>query len=128
MGRVLEEDVGRALTKKKKGRGDRYFVRDRKNGELRDPGDEIRQQVLERLMSVDRWDAHKNVAPAAQVVDAVNPWWLLNQDSTLAQVLADLIAPRPPEPEIDRLRLELRESRAEVARLRAELKSAGDKS
>lgn len=128
MGRVLEGDVGRALTKKKKGRGDRYFVRDRKNGELRDPGDEIRQQVLERLMSVDRWDARKNVAPAAQVVDAVTPWWLLNQDSTLAQVLADLIAPRPPEPEIDRLRLELRESRAEVARLRAELKSAVGKS
>ena len=116
------------MTKKKKGRGDRYFVRDRKNGELRDPGDEIRQQVLERLMSVDRWDARRDVAPAAQVVDAVNPWWRLNQDSTLAQVLADLIAPRPPEPEIDRLRLELRESRAEVSRLRAELKSAGDKS
>lgn len=128
MGRVFEGDVGRALTKKKKGPGDRYFTRDRKRGELRDPGDEIRQQVLERLMSVDRWDARRDVAPAAQVVDAVSPWWRLNQDSTLAQVLADLIAPRPPEPEIDRLRLELRESRAEVARLRAELKSAVGKS
>ena len=120
--------MGRALTKSMKGRGDRYFVRDRSRGELRDPGDEIRQQVLDRLMSVDRWDARKDVAPAAQVVDAVDPWWRLNQDSTLAQVLADLIAPRPPEPEINRLRLELRESRAEVARLRAELKSAVGKS
>ena len=88
------------MTKKKKGPGDRYFTRDRKRGELRDPGDEIRQQVLERLMSVDRWDARKDVAPAAQVVDAFSPWWRLNQDSTLAQVLADLIAPRPPERQI----------------------------
>lgn len=32
--------------------------------------------------------------PIAQVVTALNPWWSKNQDSTLPEVLADLIAPR----------------------------------
>ncbi len=96
----------------------------RAKGELRDPGDEIKRQVSERLVSLKRWDTNHSGATVAQVVDAVSPWWRLNQDSTLAEVLADLIAPRSPEPEIDRLRLELRESRAEVSRLRAALKSA----
>lgn len=112
-------DLGRAVP-------DSRICKPRAKGELRDPGDGIKRQVSEQLMSLKRWDTNHSGATITQVVDAVSPWWRLNQDSTLAQVLADLIAPRPPEPEIDRLRLELRESRAEVARLRAELKSAED--
>lgn len=110
-------DLGRAVP-------DGSICKPRAKGELRDPGDEIKRQVSERLVSLKRWDGSHSGATVAQVVDAVGPWWRLNQDSTLAEVLADLIAPRSAEPEIDRLRLELRESRAEVSRLRDALKSA----
>jgi hypothetical protein len=110
-------DLGRAVP-------NGVICKPRAKGELRDPGDDIKRQVSERLMSLKRWDTNHDGATVAQVVDAVSPWWRLNQDSTFAEVLADLIAPRSPEPEIDRLRLELRESRAEVSRLRDALKSS----
>lgn len=96
----------------------------RAKGELRDPGDKVRREVVAALQACSEPGRKGREKPLAQVVTALGPWWSRNQDSTLPEVLADLIAPRSPKPEIDRLRLELRESRAEVSRLKAALKSA----
>lgn len=96
----------------------------RAKGELRDPGDKVRRDAVAELLACSEPGRNGREKPFAQVVAALDPWWKRNQDSTLPEVLADLIAPRSPEPEIDRLRMELRESRAEVSRLRDALKSA----
>ena len=96
----------------------------RAKGELRAVPDRVRREVMARLQACSGPLDKGYKKPLMQVVTAIAPWWKRNQDSTLPEVLADLIAPRSPEPEIDRLRLELRESRAEVSRLRAALESA----
>ena len=63
--------------------------------------------------------------PFAQVVAALGPWWKKNQDSTLPEVLADLIAPRGKgalaaevADKVGRLTLERDEAVAEAAKLR----------
>ena len=66
----------------------------RAKGELRDPGDKVRRKVVAELLACSKPGRKGCEAPLAQVVTALGPWWSKNQDSTLPEVLADLIAPR----------------------------------
>ena len=66
----------------------------RAKGELRDPGDRVRHEVVAELLACSKPGRKGCETPLAQVVTALNPWWCKNQDSTLPEVLADLIAPR----------------------------------
>lgn len=94
----------------------------RAKGELRDPGDKVRREVVAELQACSKPGRRGCETPLAQVVTALNPWWSKNQDSTLPEVLADLIAPRAKDAlaaeKVDRLTRERDEAVAEVASLR----------
>ena len=63
----------------------------RAKGELRDPGDKVRREAVAELLACSEPGRKGCETPIAQVVTALNPWWSKNQDSTLPEVLADLI-------------------------------------
>lgn len=97
----------------------------RAKGELRDPGDKVRHEVVAELLACSKPGRKGCEAPLAQVVTALNPWWGKNQDSTLPEVLADLIAPRDKDvlaaevnEKVKRLTCERDEAVAEAAELR----------
>ena len=66
----------------------------RAKGELREPGDKVRREVVAELLACSEPGRKGCETPLAQVVTALEPWWKRNQDSTFFEVLADLIAPR----------------------------------
>lgn len=97
----------------------------RAKGELRDPGDKVRREVVAELQACSKPGRRGCETPLAQVVTALGPWWRRNQDSTLPEVLADLIAPRgrgalaaEVNEKVERLTRERDEAVAEVASLR----------
>lgn len=94
----------------------------RAKGELRDPGDKVRREVVAELLACSKPGRKGCETPLAQVVTALNPWWCKNQDSTLPEVLADLIAPRGKDAlaaeKVKRLTRERDEAVAEAAELR----------
>lgn len=97
----------------------------RANGELRDPGDRVRREVVAELLACSEPGRKGCETPLAQVVTSLDPWWSKNQDSTLPEVLADLIAPRGKDAlaaevaeKVDRLTRERDEAVAEAAELR----------
>mgnify|MGYP001777206671 FL=1 len=80
-------DLGRAVP-------DGGICRPRASGELREPPDEVRREVVAALQACSAPGRKGCETPFAQVVTALDPWWRRNGDSTLPEVLADLIAPR----------------------------------
>lgn len=94
----------------------------RAKGELREPGDKVRREVVAELPACSKPGRKGCETPLAQVVTALGPWWKRNQDSTLPEVLADLIAPRAKDAlaaeKVDRLTRERNEAAAEAASLR----------
>lgn len=94
----------------------------RAKGELRDPGDKVRREVVAELLACSKPGRKGCETPLAQVVTALNPWWGKNQDSTLPEVLADLIAPRGKDvlaaEKVKRLTRERDEAVADAAELR----------
>lgn len=94
----------------------------RAKGELREPGDKVRREVVAELQACSKPGRKGCETPLAQVVTALNPWWGKNQDSTLPEVLADLIAPRGKDAlaaeKVKRLTRERDEAVAEAAELR----------
>lgn len=94
----------------------------RAKGELRDPGDKVRREVVAELLACSKPGRKGCETPLAQVVTALGPWWSKNQDSTLPEVLADLIAPRAKDAlaaeKGKRLTRERDEAVAEAAELR----------
>lgn len=97
----------------------------RARGELREPGDKVRREVVAALLACSSPGRKDCETPLAQVVTALNPWWSKNQDSTLPEVLADLIAPRAKDAladdvneKVKRLTRERDEAVAEAAELR----------
>lgn len=65
----------------------------RAKGELREPPDKVRREVVAALLACSTPGRKGRETPLAQVVTALEPWRRRNQDSTLPEVLADLIAP-----------------------------------
>lgn len=100
----------------------------RAKGELRDPGDKVRREVVAELLACLKPGRRGCETPLAQVVTALNPWWCKNQDSTLPEVLADLIAPRGKDvlaaEKVKRLTRERDEAVAEAAELRGRAERA----
>lgn len=100
----------------------------RAKGELRDPGDKVRREVVAALQACSKPGRKGCEIPLAQVVTALNPWWGKNQDSTLPEVLADLIAPRGrgalAAEKVERLTRERDEAVAEAAELRGRAERA----
>ncbi len=97
----------------------------RAKGELRDPGDKVRREVVAALQACSSPGGKGRETPFAQVVAALGPWWSKNQDSTLPEVLADLVAPRGKDAlaaenneKVGRLTRERDEAVAEAASLR----------
>lgn len=94
----------------------------RAKGELRDPGNKVRREVVAELLACSKPGRKGCETPLAQVVTALGPWWSKNQDSTLPEVLADLIAPRAKDAlaaeKGKRLTRERDEAVAEAAELR----------
>lgn len=94
----------------------------RARGELREPPDKVRREVVAELLACSEHGRKGCETPLAQVVTALEPWWKRNQDSTLPEVLADLIAPRGKDAlaaeKVDRLTRERDEAVAEAAELR----------
>lgn len=94
----------------------------RAKGELRDPGDKVRREVVAALRACSEPGRKGCETPFAQVVTALDPWWRRNQDSTLPEVLADLIAPRGKDAlaaeKVKRLMRERNEAAAEAEELR----------
>ena len=94
----------------------------RAKGELREPGDKVRREVVAELLACSKPGRKGCETPLAQVVTALGPWWSKNQDSTLPEVLADLIAPRAKDAlaaeKVKRLKRERDEAVAEAAELR----------
>lgn len=94
----------------------------RAKGELREPGDKVRREVVEALLACSEPGRKGCETPLAQVVTSLGPWWKRNQDSTLPEVLADLIAPRAKDAlaaeKVKRLKRERDEAVAEAAELR----------
>lgn len=97
----------------------------RAKGELRNPGDKVRREVVAALQACSSPGGKGRETPFAQVVAALGPWWSKNQDSTLPEVLADLVAPRGKgalaaevADKVGRLTLERDEAVAEAASLR----------
>lgn len=94
----------------------------RAKGELREPGDKVRSEVVAELLACSKPGRKGCETPLAQVVTALNPWWGKNQDSTLPEVLADLIAPRAKDAlaaeKVKRLMRERNDAAAEAAELR----------
>nr|DAH96746.1 MAG TPA: hypothetical protein [Caudoviricetes sp.] len=105
----------------------------RAKGELRVPPDKVRREVVAALRACSAPGRNGCEKPFAQVVAALDPWWKRNQNSTLPEVLADLIAPRAKDAlaaevneKVERLTRERDEAVAEAASLRerAELAEA----
>lgn len=97
----------------------------RAKGELREPSNEVRREVVAALQACSSSGSKGRETPFAQVVTALGPWWSRNQDSTLPEVLADLIAPRGKDAlaaevneKVGRLTRERDEAVAEAATLR----------
>lgn len=97
----------------------------RAKGELRVPPDRVRREVVAALQECSAPGRNGCEKPFAQVVAALGPWWSKNQDSTLPEVLADLIAPRGKDAlaaevneKVGRLTRERDEAVAEAASLR----------
>lgn len=94
----------------------------RARGELREPPDKVRREVVAALLACSTPGRKGCETPLAQVVTALEPWWRRNQDSTLPEVLADLIAPRGKDAlaaeKAKRLTRERDEAVAEAAALR----------
>lgn len=94
----------------------------RAKGELRDPGDKVRREVVAELLACSKPGRKGCETPLAQVVTSLGPWWKRNQDSTLPEVLADLIAPRAKDAlaaeKVKSLKRERDEAVAEAAELR----------
>lgn len=63
----------------------------RAKGELREPPDKVRREVVAMLQACSAPGRKGCETSFAQVVTALGPWWKRNQDSTLPEVLADLI-------------------------------------
>lgn len=89
------------------------------------PPDKVRREVVAALQACSAPGRNGREKPFAQVVAALGPWWKKNQDSTLPEVLADLIAPRGKgalaaevADKVGRLTLERDEAVAEAAKLR----------
>ena len=117
-------DLGRAVP-------DGGICRPRAKGELREPGDEVRREVVEMLQSCSAPGRKGCETTLAQVVTALGPWWRRNQDSTLPEVLAALIAPRgrgalaaEVAETVGRLTRERDEAVAEAAELRGRAERA----
>lgn len=111
-------DLGRAVP-------DGGICKPRAKGELRVPPDKVRREVVAALQACSAPGRNGREKPFAQVVAALGPWWSRNQDSTLPEVLADLIAPRGKDAlaaevadKVGRLTLERDEAVAEAATLR----------
>lgn len=117
-------DLGRAVP-------DGGICRPRAKGELREPPDEVRREVVAMLQACSAPGRKGCETPFAQVVTALGPWWKRNQDSTLPEVLADLIAPRgrgalaaEVADKVGRLTRERDEAVAEAAELRGRAERA----
>lgn len=100
----------------------------RARGEL---PDKVRREVVAALLACSEPGRKGCETPFAQVVTALEPWWRRNQDSTLPEVLADLIAPRAKDAlaaevneKVDRLTRERDEAVAEAAALRERAEQA----
>lgn len=111
-------DLGRAVP-------DGRICKPRAKGELRVPPDRVRREVVAALQACSEPGRNGCEKPFAQVVAALGPWWERNQDSTLPEVLADLIAPQGKgalaaevADEVGRLTRERDEASAEAASLR----------
>lgn len=111
-------DLGRAVP-------DSQICKPRARGELRVPPDKVRREVVAELLACSEPGRNGCEKPFAQVVAALGPWWKKNQDSTLLEVLADLIAPRGKDAlaaevgeKVGRLTRERDEAVAEAASLR----------
>jgi hypothetical protein len=111
-------DLGRAVP-------DGGICKPRAKGELRVPPDKVRREVVAALQACSAPGRNGCEKPFAQVVAALGPWWSRNQDSTLPEVLADLVAPRGKgalaaevADKVGRLTLERDEAVAEAATLR----------
>lgn len=107
------------------------ICRPRAKGELREPPDEVRREVVAALQACSAPGRRGCKTPIAQVVTALGPWWRRNQDSTLPEVLADLIAPRgrgalaaEVAEKVGRLTRERDEAVAEAAELRGRAERA----
>lgn len=104
---------------------DGQICKPRAKGELRVPPDKVRREVVAALQACSAPGRNGCEKPFAQVVAALGPWWKKNQDSTLPEVLADLIAPRGKDAlaaevneKVGRLTRERDEAVAEAATLR----------
>lgn len=111
-------DLGRAVP-------DGRICKPRARGELRVPPDKVRREVVAALQACSAPGGKGRETPFAQVVTALGPWWSRNQDSTLPEVLADLVAPRGKgalaaevADKVGRLTRERDEAVAEAATLR----------
>lgn len=111
-------DLGRAVP-------DGRICKPRAKGELRVPPDKVRREVVAALQACSSPGGKGRETPFAQVVTSLGPWWGKNQDSTLPEVLADLIAPQGKgalaaevADKVGRLTLERDEAVAEAATLR----------
>lgn len=111
-------DLGRAVP-------DGGICKPRAKGELRVPPDKVRREVVAALQACSSPGGRGRETPFAQVVAALGPWWGKNQDSTLPEVLADLIAPQGKDAlaaevadKVGRLTLERDEAVAEAGALR----------
>lgn len=117
-------DLGRAVP-------DGVISRPRAKGELREPPDKVRREVVAMLRACSAPGRKGCETPFAQVVTALGPWWRRNQDSTLPEVLADLIAPLGKDAlaaevadKVGRLTRERDEAVAEAAELRGRAERA----
>lgn len=93
----------------------------RAKGELRVPPDKVRREVVAALQACSSPGRNGCEKPFAQVVAALEPWWKKNQDSTLSEVLADLITPPTKgamAAEVRKFTRERDEALAEAASLR----------
>lgn len=104
---------------------DGKICKPRAKGELRVSPDRVRREVVAALQECSAPGRNGCEKPFAQVVTALGPWWKRNQDSTLPEVLADLVAPQGKgalaaevADKVGRLTLERDEAVAEAATLR----------
>ncbi len=104
---------------------DSGICKPRAKGELRVPPDRVRREVVAALQECSAPGRNGCEKPFAQVVTALGPWWKTDLDSTLREVLADLVAPQGKgalaaevADEVGRLTRERDEAVAEAALLR----------
>lgn len=106
---------------------DGRISKSRRKGELREPGEKVRREVVAALQACSGPLRKGNETPLAQVASALMPWWGKNQDSTLPEVLADLISPPSKgalATEIGRLTQERDDAVAEAEDLRMRAEKA----